>query len=280
MPAERPEGTAVKLTSPARGAGVRVTILVDSCAAQPPSVRAGLLGEWGLAAYVHDYRTLLDAGLSGAVLLNNMRALDIDPDEPDVLVLSHRHADHTGGLRALLDARSRPLAVVAHVNLFAGARLSNVNFTREYLESRGARLVLIREPYRVTEGVWVSGEIPRRWGPSHAPADDTVPDDMALYIRHPRGLVAITGCGHAGVENVVEYGLQLAGAGRLYAIVGGLHLVGLPDARVREVAEYLRRRSPGLVVGAHCTGPDGLAALQSALPGAARPGGVGVTVEL
>jgi 7,8-dihydropterin-6-yl-methyl-4-(beta-D-ribofuranosyl)aminobenzene 5'-phosphate synthase len=248
--------------------------------AQPPSVRAGLLGEWGFAAYINDYRTLLDTGLSGTALLNNMRALGVDPDEPDVLVLSHRHIDHTGGLRALLDARSRPLTVIAHADFLAGARISDANLAREYLESRGARLVLIREPYRVAEGLWVSGEIPRRWGPSHVPAGDVVPDDMALYARRPRGLVVITGCGHAGVENVVEYGLQLSGADRLYAIVGGLHLVGLPEERVREVAEYLRRRSPGLVVGAHCTGPEGLAALQSALPGAVRPGGVGVTVEL
>jgi 7,8-dihydropterin-6-yl-methyl-4-(beta-D-ribofuranosyl)aminobenzene 5'-phosphate synthase len=105
---------------------VRVTILVDNLVTLPPSVRAGLLEEWGFAAYVHDYRALPDTGLSGTMLLNNMRALGIDPDEPDVLVLSHRHADHTGGLRALLDARSRPLAVMAHVNLFARARLSNV----------------------------------------------------------------------------------------------------------------------------------------------------------
>jgi 7,8-dihydropterin-6-yl-methyl-4-(beta-D-ribofuranosyl)aminobenzene 5'-phosphate synthase len=64
-----------------------------------------------------------------------------------------------------------------------------------------------------------------------------VPDDVALYLKPPRGLVALTGCGRAGVENIVEYGLQIAGADKLYAIIGGLHFMGLPEARVKEAAE-------------------------------------------
>lgn len=49
--------------------------------------------------------------------------------------------------------------------------------------------------------------------------------------------MALTGCGRAGVENIVEYGLQIAGADKLYAIIGGLHFMGLPEARVKEAAE-------------------------------------------
>ncbi|MEM0483639.1 hypothetical protein [Pyrobaculum aerophilum] len=51
---------------------------------------------------------------------------------------------------------------------------------------------------------------------------------MALYIKHPRSSVAITGCGHSGVENIVEYGLQVTGSNRLYSIIGGLHLMWPP----------------------------------------------------
>jgi 7,8-dihydropterin-6-yl-methyl-4-(beta-D-ribofuranosyl)aminobenzene 5'-phosphate synthase len=268
---------------------MKITILVDNYLTQLSSLRMRLLGEWGFAAYVHDYRILYDTGLSGAVLLNNMKALGISPDEPEVLVFSHRHIDHTGGLKAFLSARTRPVKIVAHVNLFAKAYARDdrgemeigVDFTREYLESRRAELVLIREPYKIAEGVWASGEIPRRWGPSHTGAvSDEVPDDMALYVKHPRGLVALTGCGHAGVENIVEYGLQVTGADRLYTIIGGLHFMGLPEARVKEAAEYLRQKNPELVVGTHCTGIAGVAALQAVLPAAAKSGGVGVSIHL
>ncbi len=268
---------------------MKVAILVDNYLTQLSSIRLRLLGEWGFAAYVYDYKILYDTGLTGTVLLNNMRALGISPDEPDYLVLSHRHIDHTGGVKALLSARSRPLTVIAHENLFAKAYAKDeggeveigVDFTPEYLRSKGAELILIKEPYKVAEGVWASGEIPRRWGPSHTGAvSDLVPDDMALYIKRPEGLVAITGCGHSGVENIVEYGLQVTGADRLYAIIGGLHFMGLSEERVKEAALYLKGKSPRLVVGAHCTGVSGMAALQSFMPGVAKPSGAGTVIEI
>jgi len=79
---------------------MKITILVDNYLTQPSSLRMRLLGEWGFAAYVHGYRILYDTGLSGATLLNNMKALGISLDEPEVLVFIHRYMDHTGGLKA------------------------------------------------------------------------------------------------------------------------------------------------------------------------------------
>jgi hypothetical protein len=82
--------------------------------------------------------------------------------------------------------------------------------------------VLVRKLYKIAEGDWASGEIPRRCGPSHiSVAPDEAFDDMALYVKHTKGLVALTGCGHAGVENIMEYGLQVTGTDKLYAVIGG-----------------------------------------------------------
>ena len=268
---------------------MRITILIDNYLTRLTALRLRLVGEWGFAAYIHDYKILYDTGLSGTALLNNMRALGISPDEPDYLVLSHRHIDHTGGVKALLSARSRPITIIAHENLFAKAYAKDemgeveigVDFTRGEIEARGSRLILIKEPYKIAEGIWASGEIPRQWGPSHTGAvSDTVPDDMALYIRRPGGLVAITGCGHAGVENIVEYGLRVTGSDKLLAVIGGLHFMGLSEDRVRAAVLYLKNKTPQLVVGTHCTGVAGMAALQTAMPGVAMPGGAGATFEL
>ncbi|WP_243666907.1 hypothetical protein [Vulcanisaeta sp. JCM 16159] len=52
---------------------MKITILVDNYATQLSSLSRRLLGEWGFAAYVHDYRILYDTGLTGTALLNNMR---------------------------------------------------------------------------------------------------------------------------------------------------------------------------------------------------------------
>gem|GEM_PF-116938 len=255
---------------------VRVTVLVDNCAAQPSSLGSRLLAEWGFSAYLHEPRILYDTGLTGLALINNMRALGIDPDDPDYLVLSHGHLDHTGGVIKLLDMRTRPLTVIAHeVALSRGA-----GFTADDLRRRNARVVAIREPREVAGGVIASGGIPRRWGPSHVGGvADEVPDDMALYLKAGSGLVAITGCGHSGVENIVEYGLQLTGAGRLRAIIGGLHFMGLGRARMEEAARYLASRDPEVVAAMHCTGLEGQAVLMGALGGGFRVGGVGSEFE-
>jgi len=269
---------------------MRITILVDNYLTQLVSLSRRFLGEWGFAAYVHDYKILYDTGLSGTALINNMRALGIDPDEPEWLVLSHRHIDHTGGVRQLLEARRRPIKIVAHRNLFTRAYAKNekgevedigVDFDEAYLKEKGAELVLIEKPYEIYKGVIVSGQIPRKWGPSHLGAVlDEIPDDMALYLVTEKGLVTITGCGHAGVENIVEYGLQITGAQRVRAIIGGLHFLGLPRERVEEAAKYIAGKDPELVVGTHCTGVLGMAEIVKRLGERGKIGGVGLEITL
>jgi len=269
---------------------VKITILVDNYATQLPSLSKRLLSEWGFAAYIHDYKILYDTGLTGTALINNMKALGIDPNEPDYLVISHRHIDHTGGVRKFLENRTRPITMIAHINLFTKAYAKDekgnledisVDFTENDLKNRGVNLVLIKEPYKLFNDVIVSGQIPRMWGPSHLGAvTDDIPDDMALYIKHPKGLIAITGCGHSGVENIVEYGFQITGLSRLYAMIGGLHFLGLSEDRVRQVVNYLVSKAPDIVVGTHCTGIMGMSALYNAMPKAFRVGGVGLVIEL
>jgi 7,8-dihydropterin-6-yl-methyl-4-(beta-D-ribofuranosyl)aminobenzene 5'-phosphate synthase len=124
---------------------MKITILVDNYLTQPSSLRMRLLGEWGFAAYVHGYRILYDTGLSGATLLNNMKALGISLDEPEVLVFIHRHMDHTGGLKAFSlrqdetrqDCGSRKPLCQSLRRRRQGEMEIGVDFSREYLESRG-----------------------------------------------------------------------------------------------------------------------------------------------
>jgi metal-dependent hydrolase (beta-lactamase superfamily II) len=61
-----------------------------------------------------------------------------------------------------------------------------------------------------------------------ASADDpAVIDDQALVINvRGRGLVVITGCGHAGVVNIIRHAMRLTGVSRLLAVIGGFHLSG------------------------------------------------------
>ena len=65
-------------------------------------------------------------------------------------------------------------------------------------------------------------EVGGRWRP-----DPWIVDDQALVVHvRDRGLVVLTGCGHAGAVNIVRHALRLTGVPRLHALLGGLHLTG------------------------------------------------------
>ncbi len=281
---------------------VRVTVLVDNAAPLPTR----MIAEYGFAALVEDLesgvRVLFDTGSLGIALEHNLRVAGFDPSTIDFLVLSHRHYDHTGGLKKFLELRGgEPLTVIAHPDLFVPAyariralggvlRDIGLPFTRSELEDMGARFLLSREPVHITDRLIVSGEIPREWGSSHTwgmlrlengrLVEDNMNDDIALYALSSKGLLAITGCGHAGVENIVEYGQKLTKTERLAGLIGGLHLLGAPRERMEQVISYLAMKKPALLAAGHCTGPIVQGPLALSLGEAYRLGGVGFTAEL
>jgi len=52
-------------------------------------------------------------------------------------------------------------------------------------------------------------------------------DDQALLLNvRGKGLVVLTGCGHAGIVNITRYARHLTGIERVYAVLGGFHLGG------------------------------------------------------
>ena len=61
-----------------------------------------------------------------------------------------------------------------------------------------------------------------RWEP-----DPLILDDQALIVHvRDRGLVVLTGCGHAGIVNIVRYAQRLTNVSTVHAVIGGFHLSG------------------------------------------------------
>ncbi|ALU11740.1 beta-lactamase [Ignicoccus islandicus DSM 13165] len=270
---------------------MEITILSDVYAGLIPQLTQELLAEYGFAALLQkeDVQILFDTGLTGDVLLHNASKLGVEL-KPDYIVISHGHRDHTGGLKKVLEVARAP--IVVHPDAFDSkfARINGVlreigiPFKKDQL---GVPVITTRLPLELVDGVYFSGEIPREWGPSHSGlvyrldpekgiVQDLVKDDAALYVKTPKGLVVITGCGHAGVENVVEYGLKVTNSSNLRALIGGLHLLGANEERIREVAKYLASKSPELVIPTHCTGQIAQYVLMKELGDSYRQGGPGV----
>ena len=264
---------------------MKVTIVYENHS----GFKKGLLGGHGFSALVEHggIRVLVDTGTDGKVLLNNMKALGIEPDSIDCLFITHGHYDHTGGLKALLEARSRPLKVIAHPGIFQRRialrprrREIGIPFTREELEELGAKFILKAEPFEFAKAFISSGEIERlTWDRAvgHFPdgTKDPVRDDMALILDLGDSTVVITGCGHSGVINIVRHAEKVSGK-PVEALIGGLHLVGVKEELLKDVIKNVKAR----LYAGHCTGLESFAYLRCRLGERVEPIHVGKTIEL
>jgi 7,8-dihydropterin-6-yl-methyl-4-(beta-D-ribofuranosyl)aminobenzene 5'-phosphate synthase len=237
------------------------------------------IGEWGFAALVEvdGQRLLFDTGARPRTVLDNARELHLDLAGVRDVILSHNHDDHTGGLltlrRELMKSDATSLSR-AHVGrgIFwsrpsedgSGERNTTLELRAEY-EASGGRFVEHDGPVALLPGVWLTGPVPRpnperNWsghGKVRAPeglVEDTIPEDQSLVFDTDRGLVVLTGCGHAGIVNTVEYARRTVREAPIHAIVGGLHLFRLDDTRLDWTADRLKAAGLENLMGAHCTG--------------------------
>ena len=266
------------------------------------------IGEWGFSALVEvdGHRILFDTGARPDTVKQNAAELKIDlASVPDV-VLSHNHDDHVGGLLTLRrDVRGRQAGALARAHVATGIFWSRPTATgkegnaalglRSEYEALGGAFVEHKGPEEILPGVWVTGPVPRvhperNWsrdvGKVMTPAglvDDTVPEDMSLVFDTPKGLVVLTGCGHAGIVNTAEHARRTVRLAPLHAVVGGLHLFALSDEKLDWTAGKLRDFGLANLLGAHCTGIEAVYRIRERA-GLGRPaavvGAVGASFDL
>jgi 7,8-dihydropterin-6-yl-methyl-4-(beta-D-ribofuranosyl)aminobenzene 5'-phosphate synthase len=175
---------------------------------------------------------LFDTGVSADGMSRNMRRLGIDAGDVEVVVLSHGHFDHTTGLDGFVRTVGRPnVPAVIHPGLWTRRRLNIPGrdpielptMSRQALFGAGFEIVEREEPSLLFDrSVLITGEVPRTtdfetgmpfheahhdrgWEP-----DPLILDDQALIVNvRDGGLVVVTGCGHAGIVNIVRYAQRL-----------------------------------------------------------------------
>ena len=261
---------------------VDVTVLVENMAGGGP-----VLGEWGLSLFVEtgSRRILFDSG-GGQTLVGNAGFLNVDLGRIDAIVLSHGHDDHTGGLEKVL-ARCGPVDLFVHPAVFAtkywkvGSRAEPdvMPIARDALRRRVRRLSETDKPTAVCPGVMVTGQIPRRTdfedtGVREYAFLDTefkipnpILDDQAMFFRVPEGVVIILGCGHSGLVNTIRYVCELSGEQKIFAVLGGTHLLNASPLRLQKTIAALRQFGVQKIMLSHCTGMDAYVEIAKAFPG-------------
>ena len=272
--------------------------------------RETLVAEHGFAALVTvisgntSESLLFDAGLSKNGLIHNMDVLDVNPEEFHAIVLSHGHTDHTQGLVGMIKRLGkRKMPLLLHPDAFLkckvvfpdGHEIGLPPPDRSILTQEGIEIIEERGPSYLLGGlVLVTGQIHRstpfeqgfsihyayignKWQ-----QDPLIHDDQAVVLNvKGRGLVVVTGCGHAGAINTIRHAQELSGIQKVYAVREGFHLSGrLFEPIIPPTVAALKALNPAIIVPAHCTGWKAAHAIARELPEAFVPNTVGTRFVL
>lgn len=267
----------------------RVTVLVDAFG------RGGDLGQdWGYAALVEygGSRILFDTGNDADIFAHNVEVLGVDLTDLDAVVISHRHGDHTDGLRHLLRLNPGVRIYTPDDEYFGGP--TPAVFFRDSVPAlpRHMRYFEGRSPGPVPHGTPWKGAVIERVGTEAEIAPGirvvrnraeagtfTETPELSLAIRTPAGQVVVVGCSHPGIERIL--GSVAAREVPVRMVIGGLHLVNTPEAELERLVSALRDHwRVGAVAPGHCTGERAFVHLQRAFADRYRYAGVGTVIAL
>jgi len=156
--------------------------------------RAGLKADWGFSALIEMGNAppiLFDTGADSSILLHNMRELEVDPERIGIVVISHAHGDHAGGLEGVL--RVNNTAEVYVPASFWGT-------------IPGRKVTIVTDSLQIAEGVFSTGELKGM--------------EQSLALKTSQGILVVVGCAHPGLGEIIDTASRF---GEIYGVVGGFH---------------------------------------------------------
>ena len=267
---------------------MQITTLIENDVADR---RADLVAKWGLSldSKHQDRKILLDTGAKGA-LVRNAERLGVDLSQVDLVVLSHHHFDHGGGLPAFFAVNDhakvylrRPPDGKCHfrallvVNRFVGLedglldryqdRFVYVDHFTEILPGASIFTDIVRQHELRRGKLYLYLKQPNGY------LHDSFGHELVLALRDADGLVVFTGCSHSGAANMIQTVAQRFPDDRIKGVVGGFHLAGMPTfntlaaskAEMMDLARTMLQLPVDACWTGHCTGQKAYAALKTVL---------------
>jgi 7,8-dihydropterin-6-yl-methyl-4-(beta-D-ribofuranosyl)aminobenzene 5'-phosphate synthase len=234
---------------------LRFTVLYDNYL-----YKEGTKTDWGFSCLIEgtEKTILFDTGTDPGILMHNVKALNVDLKKVDVIVLSHIHQDHTGGLPGVLERNP-------NVTVFFP-----VSFPAEFrgrVENLKARAQTVDKPVEICQKVHLTGEM-----------GDEI-KEQSLVIDSPQGLIIVTGCSHQGIVNVLKRAKDILHK-PIYLVFGGFHLGQKSDAEMQEIIAAFKELKVEKCGATHCTGDGPIAMFKKAFGENYVPMGTGRIIEV
>ncbi len=238
------------------------------------SIDEGLAAEHGLSLYIETkkHRILFDLG-SSDLFFKNAKVLGVDIAKVDVLIISHGHYDHGGGLATFLQENSiakiyvQERAFGKYYSKLPNGALVPIGLPEEFKDNE--RIVWVAEKLIIDDELSLFSKVEGRelFSKSNesllkGEGDKVIPDDFRheqnLIIDEDDQTLLIAGCAHNGIVNIVKRYLELRDKAPDY-IIGGFHLTnpsyGTNEdfATIKGIASYLNSTKSKYYT-CHCTG--------------------------
>ena len=200
--------------------------------------------DWGFSCFIKgtEKTILFDTGTNESILLGNIDILGIDVGDVDLIVISHNHRDHTGGLNSILGRKT-------DIPVYFGDSFPS-GFS-ENISNRGATPVRVNKPIEICEHVFSTGEL-------HGPVNE-----QSLLIDTENGLVIITGCSHPGIINILKRSQEILDK-KIFLVFGGFHLLNHSDAQIKDIIQEFKALGVEKCGATHCTGGRAIALFKEA----------------
>jgi 7,8-dihydropterin-6-yl-methyl-4-(beta-D-ribofuranosyl)aminobenzene 5'-phosphate synthase len=232
-----------------------VTILYDNYV-----FTEGLQSDWGFSCLLKgmEKTILFDTGAKGGLLFENIGKLKINPKDVELVVISHNHTDHTGGLLAFLGKNS---AVTVYLPPSCPA-----NFVQQ-VKDTGAKVVIPNAPLEICKGVHLTGPM----------GEEII--EQSMIVDTVEGSVVITGCSHPGILDIVQKSKAILPKD-IHLVFGGFHLMRKPEDEIEQIISEFRKLGAKRVGPTHCTGDKVIQAFKNAYGEGFLQMGVGRVLEI
>ncbi|NIM57387.1 MAG: MBL fold metallo-hydrolase [Candidatus Aminicenantes bacterium] len=216
--------------------------------------------DWGYSCIIEgkEKTILFDAGTKGDILFSNINKLKVNPKDVELVVISHIHLDHTGGLLPFLDENNKVTVYLP------------VSFPDEFVrkvKKTGAKVVSVDKPVEICEGVFLTEEM------------GGLIKEQSLIVDTSKGLVVLTGCAHPGIVGIVKRAKEVVDK-EIYLVCGGFHLLNKSEDEVNQIISQFKELGVRKVGATHCTGDKAIELFKKAFKENFVQMGVGKVIKI
>ena len=218
---------------------ITITILYDNYV-----FGEGLKTDWGFSCIIKgtEKTILFDTGTSGNILFYNIKKLNVNPKDIELIALSHNHTDHTGGLLSFLGKNNK-------VSVYIPASFPE-SFFRKVKETK-AEVIPVEKPIEICKDVFLTGKI------------GTQIIEQSLILNTSKGLIVITGCAHPGIVDIIKRAKEIINK-KIYLVFGGFHLSSKSEREVENIMSDFKDLEVINVGPTHCTGDKAIGLFKKA----------------